>query len=882
MPPQQSVDVNRLISRTLGEWVQAVSRHDVVCLRELLNPVLDISAAVSCDFAVYHKSGPVKGKGDLARNEPAIWLSVSESEAPLLSGADKIYGSSPIGDYLTSVGQVNLGEAKGLEAAVAKRRPFVGPVTIRIKGDDQKAVFVLQPLALDISGDVSTRRLCLALLNPLHIWGRSDPESAEERIEPAGVPVQVWLWWFCHQRSRLREVCLRLARGLEPDESTAKTIFRSLIRMHTLAGILAYANAGLPGRRGDDRETRDEQEKWLSAEVLDVVAGKSGSGWHNCMEDPWPPCHKGKLADRELATTLLWFCPWTSGARAKCEEVPAELGGKWHKLAIDRLWGWVPVRLGKNGRAVCGYRQGVGVDPHCMDEKSLSRLFVADFLCSHTHTPYFDPKMQHIGLEERGRSVAHVGRVLHHFLAKTALDWRTIEGLVWMVAEYGHTHLGIDHRIDIASHLLHAARTEPPLHAMQAYYRDHFFHAIEVCFLGHLLLITQDTSGRPLWKSVAEQFRAMRRAGRWQVSGTNGSQEGVSTLENVLRQWYVAALFHDVGYTIQILSAVQKMLEFYQHPHAMEQFRQHLTAALETLSSDILASDLAPLLELTREDKPGADHGIIAAAHLKELLGKLGKDAYPGSYYPAIRAIGLHNNHRAKISFQTDPLAFLLVICDTVQEWNRPHLRHTTAPAMLLSRLLAPDEEQEQTTGPLEAVSINLKRARKPAPRCNFTMEDSKVLRLSLYYGQEIQTDAGVFNLWIDSSCNLQRLSLDGFPFNIEIEFRTPYFCRPGYKPESQMRRLRDAVDETHMNFLRDWLPSSSGGTDATKAVRYHSVTGANEADYDVLTLDLRHLADHKVIKGNVSQFRDCLRNWKRWNEDRDYAGDYAPRIPGL
>jgi hypothetical protein len=524
----------------------------------------------------------------------------------------------------------------------------------------------------------------------------------------------------------------------------------------------------------------------------------------------------------------------------------------------------------------------VGVDPHCLDEQSLSRLFVAEFLRSDAQAPYFDQQMQHIGLEERGRSIAHLGRVFHHLLAKTPLDWRTIEGLVWMVSEYGHNCLQIDPRLDIASHLLHAARTEPPLHAMQAYYRDHFFHAIEVCFLGHLLLISQDRHGRSLWEHVAEQFRSMRRSGKWQVSGANGSQEGASTLEDVLRQWYVASLFHDVGYTIQILSAVQRMLEFYQHPHAMEQFRQHLTAALETLSSDLLASDMAPLLELTHEDKPGADHGVIAAAHLKELLGRLGKDSYPGSYYPAIRAIGMHNNHRAKVSFQADPLAFLLVICDTVQEWNRPHLRHATAPAMLLSRLLAFNEEQEQTTGPLEAVSINLRRVRKPAPHCNFKMEDSKVLKLSLYYGQDIQTDAGVFNLWIDSSCNLQRLSLDRFPLNIEIEFQTPYFHRAGHDPESQMRRLRDAVDETHMNFLRDWLPSSAEGTNATKAIRYQSVTGSNGTDYDVLTLDLRCLADRKVIKADVSKFRACLRDWKRWNEDRDYAGDYAPRIPGL
>ena len=95
------------------------------------------------------------------------------------------------------------------------------------------------------------------------------------------------------------------------------------------------------------------------------------------------------------------------------------------------------------------------------------------------------------------------------------------------------------------------------------------------------------------------------------------------------------------------------------------------------------------------------------------------------------------------------------------------------------------------------------------------------------------------------------------------------------------MHRLRDAAAETHMHFLRDWLPSLADGTNVTGAVRYSSRGKPDDRMYDILTLDLRRLAEKKTIAGDVRRFRDCLRTWKRWSEDRDVEGDYTPRVPG-
>jgi hypothetical protein len=340
----------------------------------------------------------------------------------------------------------------------------------------------------------------------------------------------------------------------------------------------------------------------------------------------------------------------------------------------------------------------------------------------------------------------------------------------------------------------------------------------------------------------------------------------------------VAALLHDVGYAIDIFRALLRMLEFYSHPEEMESFRESLEGALKTLSDSEQMKEMASVLDLKNRDNLGRDHGVIAATHLRSLLQQLERDKDPGSYDPAIRAIGVHNDRRASVDFETDPLGVLLILCDTIQEWGRPYLRHATAPSMLLARLLTVDGDQEDITGPLRTMSLNVTCSGKTDP--TFQLDDDSLMFI-LAYDEGIQDNAGVFNLWIDASCNLQRLILDSFPFNVEISFKTPWFRVLGRDPQSQMCRLRDAAAETHMHFLRDWWPSSSDGSDVTAPVRHLLEKMPKGFGYDILTLNLRHLAKKKVIAGDVDRFRDRLERWKRFNEDRDFEGDYSPLVPG-
>ena len=103
------------------------------------------------------------------------------------------------------------------------------------------------------------------------------------------------------------------------------------------------------------------------------------------------------------------------------------------------------------------------------------------------------------GQNELARALSSTARAAQHILGDLPLDNKTIQSLMWLLSEYSHHTLGVPERIDLRSHLLQAARGEPALHSLKTYHRDHFFHALEVTFLGHFLLELRLQNGRPLW-----------------------------------------------------------------------------------------------------------------------------------------------------------------------------------------------------------------------------------------------------------------------------------------------------------------------------------------------------------------------------------------------
>jgi len=280
---------------------------------------------------------------------------------------------------------------------------------------------------------------------------------------------------------------------------------------------------------------------------------------------------------------------------------------------------------------------------------------------------------------------------------------------------------------------------------------------------------------------------------------------------------------------------------------------------------------------------------VIAARHLQGLLNRIAEDdsqVNPEEYKASIRAIAMHNSRKHTITFDKEPLAFLLILCDTIQEWNRMQFNFATAPVEILAKLEGYGVREEDLMGPLREVQMNAEPVVLDGEIDHFRIHegDGNKIKFTLEYDEGIQKNAGVFNLWIDASCNLQRLDFGKLNIEIDVEYVTPWYRSEDGTLEQQFYRLRDAARETHMGFLSDWFPEkeNSNKTGVTNGAIEHIVESVVDGPgkKEGLILYLRELTKKKRITKDIEEFRNRLKQWKRYNEDRDFSGDYADIIP--
>jgi len=680
--------------------------------------------------------------------------------------------------------------------------------------------------------------------------------------------VAFWAARMVHRRALLHWVCdqcMRNPGSADHDTSieSLRTLTRTLRRTLSVSDIVAVAEAidalertaltaavlSEPQRtRGEAGAQRQRSPAVSQFGALPPVLLEVLKDWRCCAPPRWPPACDGcaaSAAPKDLAEWAAWRnC--TPGEIAKHRPQAKQIAA--------RLLSFLPARARQ------AVQPALNLLPHGLQ----------CFVLGRDADPWVTERMAFWGSdgpsnEELANAVRSLARVVHFVMGGMPLDDDTIQAMIWLLCEYAHHALGVPEAIDLRAHLGQAARGEPTLHMLRSFYRDHFFHTLEVCFLGHFLLELRIQPDKPLWHFVAESM------------GLSSAEDG--SHRHILRLWYVAALLHDVGYGIDVLESVRKLLVFFKNTPPLNGLLDRLGTDLVQLSKDLEAAGLALY---TAADRPGEDHGVIAAWHLEKLLERAAqKDARLDrqDYWPAIRAIAMHNSRKHTVRFSEDPLAFLLVLADTLQEWNRPRLGTGSAPSYILWRLLDQGARNEHLTGPLDAVRLSV----LPLPGNGaFRLEHyARPLRFTLTFNDEIHSDAGVFNLWLDASCNLQRLDFAGLPakFDVEIEYRTPLFLREsGAVREEQFYCLRDAARETHMTFLQRWFPEQKRRDAMTNGAVTWVVEDAPEASQrtETLTLHLRKLSETKPFGGAIEDFRRLLTKWKRFNEDREFAGDYA------
>ncbi len=437
-----------------------------------------------------------------------------------------------------------------------------------------------------------------------------------------------------------------------------------------------------------------------------------------------------------------------------------------------------------------------------------------------------------------------------------------IEASIDVVSRYCHEALGVDPLIVLDGHLRHLARGEASLHMFRRFYRDHFFHSLEVFSFGLALSAVQ--SGRrskpfPLGKGL-------------------------------LNQWGVAALLHDIGYGVDVLKGLRDWLDFFDSS-ALSEYRNRLDEDMQHVETQDELRRIASEYGFPESEKAAQDHGLLAAHHLEQLLKRSSDGAAYFEYRSAIAAVARHNHHSIPVEYvMSNPLSALLILADTIQSWRRPQYRsYWLAPALFLSSLHG-DRELERRHVDMAARCVSNVRIDAVDPPM-IRVKPPLVIRVE--FGTEVSRDSLVFNLWLDVTRNLQRVDFRGLPFDVVVQFVTPTFREDSdHPPVRQIDRLFDAAQQTHMAYLANWFPKGPQCGDVIPDIyaidrkweyldyplSYHVDDSPRGPLREMISLSLRRFDGRTyLMEGSMDRFRKDLMGWKDFNVDRLFSGDYFP-----
>lgn len=234
-----------------------------------------------------------------------------------------------------------------------------------------------------------------------------------------------------------------------------------------------------------------------------------------------------------------------------------------------------------------------------------------------------------------------------------------------------------------------------PFYSLQKRYRDHFLHQVRIAVLGDFLLDTYINEKLRLIDYISGILKARPDDMRFSVFNEDRRPKALKKIIRIT--WWVSALMHDCTYPLfsifspllydELSSKDDKdekeevypsdfLSPFIQnHNIAKREFTEYLEAILPDFLPDIKI-DARMEREIKTKDLSGFDHNLIGALNLWNLSKKPENTNQHLCVELACQTILLHHPltelESGKITFREYPLAFLLILLDEIQEWNRP------------------------------------------------------------------------------------------------------------------------------------------------------------------------------------------------------------------
>lgn len=363
-----------------------------------------------------------------------------------------------------------------------------------------------------------------------------------------------------------------------------------------------------------------------------------------------------------------------------------------------------------------------------------------------------------------------------------------ISASLFLMAEYTHQEEGLDVTIPLHSALRNIWSKEAILYTVRDGYRDHFHHVWNVCLLG-MVLIDAGLLARidPEWGSYNEMHK-----------------------QKIRRNWLLAGLLHDVGYCLDLNRHLLSHLDIFSKVPSISYFSNKLVEFFSE-AEKALCAEMARNFNFYNGRK--LDHGItssVAIHYLDRLDASVVCDdpskKWLNEIAMASEAIAKHNLKDVVIKPQESPLAFLLLLCDHLQEWDRPRLSGNKLRRSFSVQFNRP--RQGQTTG--HDIVRYL--------QCNICWKHNSIhmsaedLVLKLIYKDAAKEEFEPAMIWCQNSEDFQRIDFGSFPegFHIKFSLAHPVSDRLVRLSRSEMQLFEDFCrqDDSYL-YLVQWCVHS-------------------------------------------------------------------------
>lgn len=263
----------------------------------------------------------------------------------------------------------------------------------------------------------------------------------------------------------------------------------------------------------------------------------------------------------------------------------------------------------------------------------------------------------------------------------------------------------LDARFEIKEWLEHLLERELFLSITKKRHRDHLLHACRIALLGERILLGKITYDGDkefrLLDLVRELLKKQEDTQKLLDIYEVDTADNEALDEKILQVWYIAALFHDVGFIYEAFTEAWRNLQvLIQFPNFKEMYLD-VEKVLLNFKKGFSVSEVRAehKSEFTRE----FDHSKIGACLISNLLSESNLICDMAAF------ITDHHSSNETLEFSKRPLSFLLVLLDEIQEWQRPVLGRKIHDQILSEKIsnLSPFIEYPKVDPELESISLS-------------------------------------------------------------------------------------------------------------------------------------------------------------------------------